>query len=225
VLVWLSHSTRLLCDFFLSRREETTLVMLPITPKFSLIRPTLSRIDSIVAAHLGETRVPGNAHPAALNRQIAMYLAKHVGGWSYKTIGRFYNGRDHSTVHYAVQRVEALRQNSPELETLLCDLKRTISEATSEFSIRRQATEMQRDSRKVVALAKNEAMLEALAERVVSKLRAEMVQILAPVRKQAEVVQTERIDSANAVEVSDLLEGLTELGRADPEGRGGAARV
>src|SRR5271165_1023416 len=89
-------------------------------------RVPLARIDAIVAAHLGETRVPGNVHPAALNRRIAMYPAKRVGGWSYTRIGRFYNGRDHSTVHYAVQRVESLRENSPDLDTLLCDLKRDI---------------------------------------------------------------------------------------------------
>src|SRR5271165_5359386 len=104
-------------------------------------RVPLARIDATVAAHLGETRVPGNAHPAALNRQIAMYLARQVGGWSYKTIGRFYNGRDHSTVHYAVQRVESLRETSQNLDALLCELKRAISEAASESPLRRQSTD------------------------------------------------------------------------------------
>ncbi len=57
-----------------------------LTPSWR--RVSRLRIDAIVAAHLGETRVPGNAHPAALNRQIATYLPKQVGGWSYKAIGR-----------------------------------------------------------------------------------------------------------------------------------------
>jgi hypothetical protein len=178
-------------------------------------RVPLARIDAVVAAHLGETRVPGNAHPAALNRQIAMYLAKQVGGWSHAAIGRFYNGRDHSTVYYAVQRVEALRENSPDLDALLCDLKRAISEAASESSLWRQSPDWQRNSRKVVALAKNEAMLEALAERVASKLRAELVQFLSLVQKPVDGTQAERINSGNAVKVSDLLEELTGLGRAE----------
>ena len=178
-------------------------------------RVPLSRIDAIVAAHLGETRVPGNAHPAALNRQIAMYLAKQVGGWSYKTIGRFYNGRDHSTVHYAVQRVEALRENSPDLDALLCELKRAISEAASESSLRRQSTDWHRDPRRIVTLAKNEAMLEAFAERVALKLRAELAQILSLVQKPVDGTQAERIDSANVVEVSDQLEELMGLGRGE----------
>jgi hypothetical protein len=188
----------------------TTPMMVP-----SWKRVPLSRIDAIVAAHLGETRVPGNAHPAALNRQIAMYLAKQVGGWSYKTIGRFYNGRDHSTVHYAVQRVEALRETSPDLDTLLSELKRAISEAASESSLRYQSTKWQQDPRRIVALAKNEAMLEAFAQRVASKLRAELTQILALVQKPAEAASAEGVDSAADLEASDLLETLTGLGRGE----------
>jgi hypothetical protein len=188
----------------------TTPMMVP-----SWKRVSLARIDAIVAAHLGETRVPGNAHPAALNRQIAMYLAKQVGGWSYKTIGRFYNGRDHSTVHYAVQRVEVLRENSPDLDTLLSELKRAISEASSESSMRRQSTDWHRDPRRLVTLAQNEVMLEALAERVASKLRAELTQILSLVQKPAEAVPAERTNSAAPLESSALFETLPGLGRGE----------
>jgi chromosomal replication initiation ATPase DnaA len=74
-------------------------------------RVSLAKIDGVVSARLGRTRAEGNAQPAVFNRQIAMYLAKRVGGWSTTTIGRFYNGRDHSTVCYALKRVEALREN------------------------------------------------------------------------------------------------------------------
>ncbi len=61
-------------------------------------RISLAEIDATVSARLGPTRVPGNAQPACFNRQTAMYLARHVGRWSTTAIGRFYNGRDHSTV-------------------------------------------------------------------------------------------------------------------------------
>jgi len=43
-------------------------------------------------------------------------------------IGRFYNGRDHSTVCHSIQRIEALRETNPEVDTLLADLKRRILE-------------------------------------------------------------------------------------------------
>jgi chromosomal replication initiator protein len=82
-------------------------------------RISLATIDKVVTARLGQTRTAGNAQPAVFNRQIAMYLAKHTGGWSTTEIGRFYNGRDHSTVCYALKRVEALRADDPEVDGLV----------------------------------------------------------------------------------------------------------
>src|SRR5215468_1309879 len=78
-------------------------------------RVPLTIIDSAVSARLGATRVAGNAQPAVFNRQVAMYLAKHVGGWSTTAIGRFYNGRDHSTVCYALKRVEPKGESNGEV--------------------------------------------------------------------------------------------------------------
>ncbi len=34
-------------------------------------------------------------------------------------IGRFYNGRDHSTVCYGIQRIETLRESDPEVDALV----------------------------------------------------------------------------------------------------------
>ncbi|MDQ2840805.1 MAG: hypothetical protein M3Y72_07155 [Acidobacteriota bacterium] len=86
-------------------------------------RISLAEIDAEVSARLGPTRVPGNAQPACFNRQIAMYLARHVGHWSTTVIGRFYNGRDHSTVCHSIQRMEALRETDPEVDAFLRILK------------------------------------------------------------------------------------------------------
>ena len=94
----------------------------------SSLRPRLSpeMIDAAVSARLGPTRVPGNEQPACFNRQVAMYLAKHVGGWSTTLIGRFYNGRDHSTVCYGIQRIESLRESDPEVDALITELKQQL---------------------------------------------------------------------------------------------------
>ena len=73
-------------------------------------RIALKVIDTTVSAQLGTTRVTGNAQPALFNRQLAMYLAKHVGGWSTTQIGKYYNGRDHCSVCYALKRIAALRE-------------------------------------------------------------------------------------------------------------------
>ena len=57
------------------------------------VRPSipLAKIDAVVAVTLGPARVSGNAQPNAMYRHIAMYLSKHVGGWSTVRIGKFYS--------------------------------------------------------------------------------------------------------------------------------------
>src|ERR1700740_1633809 len=91
-------------------------------------RLSLAKIDAVVSARLGPAGIPGNEQPACVNRQVAMYLAKHVGGWSTTVIGRFYNGRDHSTVCYGIQRIESLRNTDPDVDALLTELKQQLGE-------------------------------------------------------------------------------------------------
>jgi hypothetical protein len=92
----------------------------------SLSRVPLATIDRVVSARLGPTRVKGNAQPAAFNQQVAMYLAKHVGDWSTPRIGKFYNGRHHTTVLWAVKRISTMRTRDPELDGLLSTLTEEI---------------------------------------------------------------------------------------------------
>jgi hypothetical protein len=89
-------------------------------------RLSLAKIDAVVSARLGTTRTPGNEQPECFNRQVAMYLARHLGGWSTTVIGRFYNGRDHSTVCHGIQRIEALRESNPDVDVLLAKLKQRL---------------------------------------------------------------------------------------------------
>jgi hypothetical protein len=126
---------------------------------------SLARIDAIVSAKLGLTRVRGNAQPAVCNRQVAMYLAKYVGGWSTTAIGRFYNGRDHSTVCYSIKRVESKRERSPEFAQLIQELTSAIHSQTGPSqqpfkSPKVGGTEQQQ------TVDVDEGILNALAERV-----------------------------------------------------------
>jgi hypothetical protein len=98
-------------------------------------RISLAEIDAAVSARLGPTRVPGNAQPACFNRQVAMYLARRVGRWSTTAIGRFYNGRDHSTVCHGIQRIEAVRESDPEVDALLAELKQQLSNHDADTQI------------------------------------------------------------------------------------------
>jgi DnaA-like protein len=94
------------------------------TPRpLSQKRLSLAEIDAVVSAKLGTTRALGNAQPACFNRQVAMYLAARIGRWSTTQIGRFYNGRDHSTVCYGIQRIEEMRDSDPQVDSLLSELK------------------------------------------------------------------------------------------------------
>jgi hypothetical protein len=133
-------------------------------------RIALTIIDSTVSARLGTTRVTGNAQPAVFNRQVAMYLAKHVGGWSTTRIGKYYNGRDHSTVCYALKRITALRDASPEVDALLTTLTNEIRSAAPPpcshakiFGAEPRVAGFQNE--------RNEAFLDALADRIVERLR------------------------------------------------------
>ena len=82
-------------------------------------RPSLEQIDSTVSSQLGPCRVTGNEHGPCFSRQISMYLAKHVGGWSMVKIGRFYNGRHHTTVLHAIQKIQRLRCDDESVDALI----------------------------------------------------------------------------------------------------------
>jgi len=82
-------------------------------------RLSLEQIEATVADHLGNGRVAGNQAAPCLSRQVSMYLAKNVVGWSTTKIGRFYNGRHHTTVLHAIEKIERLRQTDESLDALI----------------------------------------------------------------------------------------------------------
>jgi hypothetical protein len=88
---------------------------------------SLHQIEATVSAYLGPGRVPGNHQSSAFSRQVAMYLAKHVGRWSTTMIGKFYNGRHHTTVLYSIQKIESLREEDASVDALLEVLCKEIS--------------------------------------------------------------------------------------------------
>ncbi len=82
-------------------------------------RLSLEQIEATVADHLGIGRVRGNQPGPCFSRQVSMYLAKNVGGWSTTKIGRFYNGRHHTTVLHAIAKIEGLRKDDESVDALL----------------------------------------------------------------------------------------------------------
>ena len=124
-----------------------------------LWRLSLEQIEATVADHLGNGRVPGNQAAACLSRQVSMYLAKNVGGWSTTRIGRFYNGRHHTTVLHAIEKIERLRQTDESLDAL-------IEVITAELSPRTEGSSAER-----FQPGWTTALVDAVADRVLKEIR------------------------------------------------------
>ncbi len=119
---------------------------------------TLAQIETTVSAYLGPGRVPGNKQGECFSRQISMYLAKHVGGWSTPQIGRFYNGRHHTTVMHAIEKIERLRNQDPSVDALLEVILGDLRPSATRGSAGRP-------------LAWSSEFIETLAERVLQRLK------------------------------------------------------
>jgi hypothetical protein len=141
-------------------------------------RTAIAEIDRAVAGRLGPTRVTGNTQPAAFNRQVAMYLAKRVGGWSVTRIGKFYNGRHHTTVCYAIRRIEALRATHAELDSLLKALVEEIKSGPASDSHERIHLLAQSAAVHLVRPMDMEEFVDALADRLISRLRSSIAEIV-----------------------------------------------
>ncbi len=66
----------------------------------------------------------------AFPRQIAMYLSKQLTGLSLKDIGKEFGGKDHSTVIYAIKKVEEEMKLNPNTKTIVDNIKKMIVNKT-----------------------------------------------------------------------------------------------
>jgi chromosomal replication initiator protein len=60
-----------------------------------------------------------NSKSIAMPRQIAMYLCKNLTNASLPEIGRSFGGKHHSTVIHSIKKIEALRRNDGDFNTLI----------------------------------------------------------------------------------------------------------
>ena len=67
-----------------------------------------------------------NEQKIAYPRQIAMYLAKEMTQASLPEIGKAFNGKHHTTVLHSVKKIDKLRQQDPDLNSLLHKIVDTI---------------------------------------------------------------------------------------------------
>lgn len=95
------------------------------SPTRVTIRPriTIERIQEVVAAYYGipkgHMKSPTRSRYVARPRQIAMYLARDLKGFTLSSIGRLFGDRDHTTVRHAIIKVTELIEAD---EDLACDV-------------------------------------------------------------------------------------------------------
>jgi hypothetical protein len=95
-----------------------------------------------------------------------MYLARHVGGWSTTSIGKFYNGRDHSTVCHSIRRIESMRDENAELDQLLNVLCHELREQAPETHRKAESP----GSRETPVDWADDGFLDMLVDRIVDRL-------------------------------------------------------
>jgi len=83
-------------------------------------RGSAAEIIKFVARHYGlkvsEIKSRNNSKQIAFPRQVAMYLCKKLTDLSYPEIGKQFNNKHHSTVMYAVDKIEQLRTSDDDLD-------------------------------------------------------------------------------------------------------------
>ncbi|MEO5924469.1 MAG: chromosomal replication initiator protein DnaA [Bryobacteraceae bacterium] len=89
-------------------------------------RITMDSVLRIVADHFGLTpaqiKQKSNSRQIAYPRQIAMYLIKDLTHASLPEIGRMFAGKHHTTVLHSVQKIEKLKADDQDLNSLLHSL-------------------------------------------------------------------------------------------------------
>ena len=91
------------------------------------MQPTIKNIQMLVSAKYGvaisEIVSARRDKSVILPRHVAFYLVKQLTTYSYPVIGRYFGGRDHSTIIHAVQKVEARMQSEPDLRRDVMSLR------------------------------------------------------------------------------------------------------
>jgi len=93
--------------------------------------PQATDIIRYVARHYGLTlsKIKGrsNLKEVVIPRQVAMYLCKKLTKLTYPEIAKLIGDKHYSSVMYAVEKIQGLREADPELDQLLISLERHFS--------------------------------------------------------------------------------------------------
>ncbi len=94
------------------------------------INLTMPDILKRTAEHFGvkpdDVRGKGRRQELVVPRQVAMYLIRELTTHSYPEIGQYFADRDHSTVMYAVQKIEGIIQEESDLSRAVRTLRESL---------------------------------------------------------------------------------------------------
>lgn len=92
----------------------------------------LGDIENVVIAHYCVTsdQIHGTSRQrtVAMARQVCMYLARRLTSHSLKEIGRYFGGKNHTTVVFAAQKIERALTGKPELKGTIERLERQLND-------------------------------------------------------------------------------------------------
>lgn len=122
-----------LTDRKVDLRLAKEVVVTKVGPQKRAVR--IDDILTVVTTHYGmkvsDLQSKRRTQSIVLPRQVAMYLTRHLTDLSLEEIGGFFGGRDHSTVLYAIERIEQRRRVDSDFATLMSDLERQTKQAPS----------------------------------------------------------------------------------------------
>ena len=91
---------------------------------------TIDYIQSVVAKYYNidqsDFKIQRRSSDIAFPRQIAMYLAKQLTGQPLVEIGKAFGGRDHTTVIYAINKIETAVKTDPNTRTIVDNIRKMI---------------------------------------------------------------------------------------------------
>ena len=102
---------RVLRDFMTSQQPKR------ITPEM-----ILEETSDMFGFSIEEIKGPSRRRPLVNARQVAMYVFRQTTELSYPAIARHFNGRDHTTVIHAVDKISKLMPSRPQTYNQVTEL-------------------------------------------------------------------------------------------------------
>jgi chromosomal replication initiator protein len=102
-----------------------------VTERTAAVQPTLRQIAGLTARYFGlkiaDLKSPARRRTLVASRGVAMYLARQLTTNSLGQIGKYFGGRDHTTVLYGYRRTEELLHRDRAIRQAVAELKKFLA--------------------------------------------------------------------------------------------------